>query len=88
MDILNKSNDGFQIAAQDLKLRGPGELLGIRQSGEFSFKIGDVYSDAAVLQEACAAVDELLQEDPGLNAHQMITAHFAARGNSVDFRSI
>lgn len=92
LDILNKSNDGFQIAAQDLKLRGPGELLGIRQSGEFSFQIGDVYSDAAVLQEACAAVDELLQEDPGLNAHQMLkrhfSTHFAARGNSVDFRSI
>ncbi len=90
LDILNKSNDGFRIAAQDLKLRGPGEFLGIRQSGEFSFQIGDVYADAAVLQEASAAADELLQADPGLvdSSHQALRAHFTAHGNSVDFRSI
>lgn len=90
LDILNKSNDGFQIAAQDLKLRGPGELFGIRQSGTFSFRIGDVYSDAAVLQAASAAVDELLQADPELleERHQPLRQHFSTIGNSVDFRSI
>ena len=64
LDILNHSNDGFQIAAQDLKLRGPGDLFGIRQSGDFSFRLGDVYTDANVLQGAAAAVDRLLAEDP------------------------
>ncbi len=58
LDILNHSNDGFYIAAQDLKLRGPGELLGVRQSGDLAFQIGDVYADATVLQEAAGAVDE------------------------------
>ena len=66
LDILNKSNDGFFIANEDLKLRGPGDLLGIRQSGIMEFKIGDVFSDAAVLTEAAEAVSSLLQEDAAL----------------------
>lgn len=90
LDILNHSNDGFQIAAQDLKLRGPGDLFGIRQSGDFSFRLGDVYTDANVLQGAAAAVDRLLAEDPGLSLpeHAELKRHFATVGNSVDFRSI
>ena len=90
LDILNHSNDGFQIAAQDLKLRGPGDLFGIRQSGDFSFRLGDVYTDANVLQGAAAAVDRLLAEDPGLSMpeHAGLKRHFAPAGNSVDFRSI
>lgn len=52
LDILNKSNDGFFIASEDLKLRGPGDLFGIRQSGELEFKLGDIYNDAAMLKAA------------------------------------
>ena len=52
LNILNKSNDGFFIAAEDLKMRGPGDLFGIRQSGELIFKIGDIYGDADMLKEA------------------------------------
>ena len=52
LEILNKSNDGFYIANEDLRLRGPGDLFGIRQSGELAFRIGDVFQDAAILQEA------------------------------------
>jgi ATP-dependent DNA helicase RecG len=90
LDILNKSNDGFYIASQDLKLRGPGELFGIRQSGDFSFQIGDVYTDAGVLQQASEAVEELMRLDPGLEReeHRRLKDHFSATGNSVDFRSI
>jgi ATP-dependent DNA helicase RecG len=90
LDILNKSNDGFYIASQDLKLRGPGELFGIRQSGDFSFQIGDVYTDAGILQQASAAVEELMRLDPGLEReeHRRLKDHFSATGNSVDFRSI
>ena len=49
LDILNHSNDGFYIAGEDLKLRGPGDLFGIRQSGIMDFKVADVFQDAEVL---------------------------------------
>jgi ATP-dependent DNA helicase RecG len=59
LEILNKSNDGFYIAGEDLKLRGPGDIFGIRQSGEMDFKLGDIYQDAAVLKSAADAVKQL-----------------------------
>ncbi|MDO4632316.1 MAG: ATP-dependent DNA helicase RecG [Eubacteriales bacterium] len=68
LDILNRSNDGFYIASEDLKLRGPGDLLGVRQSGDMEFRIADVFTDAAVLQEASEEVDLLLKTDPELTA--------------------
>lgn len=43
LSILNSSNDGFEIAAKDMELRGPGDLLGVRQSGMMDFKIADIY---------------------------------------------
>lgn len=52
LEILNKSNDGFEIANEDLKLRGAGELSGIRQSGEMGFRIADIYRDAGLLRLA------------------------------------
>ncbi len=61
LDILNHSNDGFKIASEDLKLRGPGDLFGIRQSGLMDFRLGDVYQDAAVLQMASDAADWLIK---------------------------
>lgn len=64
LDILNHSNDGFKIASEDLKLRGPGDLFGIRQSGLMDFKIGDIYQDAAILQMANEAADWILEEYP------------------------
>ena len=50
LEILNKSNDGFYIANKDLALRGPGDFFGIRQSGDMSFKLGDIYADATTLK--------------------------------------
>lgn len=72
LNILNQSNDGFKIASEDLKLRGPGDFFGIRQSGELQFALGDIYQDAAVLQQASEAVHKLLEDDPGLKeeAHE------------------
>lgn len=70
LDILNKSNDGFEIASADLKLRGPGDFFGIRQSGELQFALGDIYQDAAVLQYASEAVGSLLKEDPDLEKEE------------------
>ena len=66
LDILNKSNDGFKIAEEDLKQRGPGELFGLRQSGDINFALGDIYDDSDVLKEAAMAVDKLLREDSQL----------------------
>lgn len=59
LGILNKSNDGFFIASEDLRLRGPGDLFGIRQSGDMTFKIGDIYQDADCLKEANEAANRL-----------------------------
>ena len=66
LEILNKSNDGFYIASEDLKLRGPGDFFGIRQSGELAFALADVYQDSDVLKEASEMVDEVLEADPAL----------------------
>ena len=57
LEILNKSNDGFFIANEDLKLRGPGDFFGVRQSGDFEFKLGDVMNDADLLKDAAMAAD-------------------------------
>ena len=61
LDILKETNDGFKIASEDLRLRGPGDLFGIRQSGLMDFKLGDVYQDAGVLKAASEAADWLLK---------------------------
>ncbi|MBP5306322.1 MAG: ATP-dependent DNA helicase RecG [Lachnospiraceae bacterium] len=63
LNILNNSNDGFKIAEEDLRLRGPGDLFGIRQSGELSFNIGDIYNDASVLKEASDAASGITTND-------------------------
>lgn len=63
LKILNESNDGFYIAGEDLKLRGPGDLFGIRQSGLMEFKIGDIYNDAGILKNASEATGEILALD-------------------------
>lgn len=57
LEVLNKSNDGFFISSEDMRMRGPGDLFGIRQSGQFQFRLGDIYQDATILQTAqeCAA---------------------------------
>ena len=63
LEIMNRSNDGFFIAQEDLKLRGPGDVFGIRQSGELEFALADIYQDANILTAANAAVSELSQEE-------------------------
>ena len=63
LEILNHTNDGFQIASEDLKLRGPGDLFGLRQSGLMDFVLGDIYTDAGILKEASQAAERILSED-------------------------
>ena len=66
LDILNRSNDGFAIASEDLKLRGPGDIFGVRQSGDMEFKLADIFTDANVLKTVSEEVDRLLEADPEL----------------------
>lgn len=61
LNILNTSNDGFYIANEDLKLRGPGDFFGVRQSGDMLFQLGDIYNNANVLKMANEAIDYLEQ---------------------------
>ena len=57
LSVLASSNDGFFIAGEDLKMRGPGDMFGIRQSGDLAFRLGDIYTDAEILKEAVSAAD-------------------------------
>ena len=66
LDILNRSNDGFYIASEDLKLRGPGDIFGLRQSGDMEFKLADIFTDANILKKVSEEVNRLLDADPGL----------------------
>ncbi|MDO4322067.1 MAG: ATP-dependent DNA helicase RecG [Lachnospiraceae bacterium] len=78
LDILCKSNDGFEIANKDMQLRGPGDLFGVRQSGMLDFTLADIYTDAEILQQANEAAGEILKKDPQLQLpeHQKLKAHF------------
>ena len=64
LKVIYESNDGFAIAQADLNLRGPGEFLGVRQSGVPMLKIADLSRDAALLEAAKAMADQLLKEFP------------------------
>ena len=70
LEILNKTNDGFKIAEEDLKLRGPGDFFGVRQRGDFDFGIADIYTDAKVLKSASEAAGEVLDKDPELELEE------------------
>lgn len=63
LDIIGKSNDGFYIAEQDLKLRGPGDFFGIRQSGDMSFKLADIYTDADMLKKAKDCAEYIIENN-------------------------
>jgi len=64
LKIIYESNDGFAIAQQDLKLRGPGELIGARQSGVAMLRFADISADEDLLNDARQAADELLRDFP------------------------
>jgi ATP-dependent DNA helicase RecG len=64
--VLEKTSDGFEIAEADLRLRGPGDLLGTAQTGLPPLKLGDLFRDGAIMQEAAALAAEILAADPTL----------------------
>lgn len=91
LDVLNRSNDGFYIAEQDLKLRGPGDMFGVRQSGILNFRIADIYQDADMLKTAdkvCGQItaDEAWEER---EEYQEISALLTRSvRNNIDFPGI
>lgn len=64
LEILNNSNDGFYIASEDLKLRGPGDIFGLRQSGDLEFRLADIFTDANLLKTVSEEVNRMLEGDP------------------------
>ena len=83
LDVLNHSTDGFFIANEDLKLRGPGDLFGIRQSGDLDFGLGDIYQDSDVLMLAGELADQVLSGDVVLPEKE-----FGLFEKSIDYRTI
>jgi len=62
LEVLGKTNDGFKVADEDLRLRGPGDMFGFRQSGDMAFRIGDIYTDAEILKIAAKAADMIMAD--------------------------
>ena len=67
---MEKTNDGFVIADEDLKLRGPGEFFGSRQSGFFRYKIADMVNDGKIIRKARAEAFKLVEKDIGITDNQ------------------
>ncbi len=91
LKILNHSNDGFFIAQEDLRMRGPGDLFGIRQSGDMCFELADIYQDGKFLQEISQSADKVLCEDPELKTSKYSGLKAYLEQNAVkfiDFKSI
>lgn len=86
LGILRESNDGFRIAEEDLKLRGPGDFFGIRQSGDMQFTIGDIYKDANLLKAASGAAAAIIENDPDLenDANAGLRMYFDRTDNKGD----
>lgn len=70
LDIMRKSNDGFEIAQKDLELRGPGDFFGVRQSGMPEFKLANLLTDTKILESTQEAVKTLIEEDRTLSLPQ------------------
>ncbi|MBI3565675.1 MAG: ATP-dependent DNA helicase RecG, partial [Elusimicrobia bacterium] len=90
LETMAATGDGFRIGEEDLKLRGPGELLGTAQSGELTLQVADLFKDAGLLADARADADETLAADPKLLAPEhallkrRLLALYQARWNWID----
>ncbi len=91
LDIMNRSNDGFEIAREDLEQRGPGDLFGVRQSGELCFRVGDIYHDSDLVKEAAMDADRILASDPELSLpqHSVLKNKISTKSaNFIDFTTL
>jgi len=88
LKVLESSNDGFYIAEMDLKLRGPGELRGVRQSGYPELRLGDLTEDTDLIERARALAKEILETDPRLEAHPLLRRELQAQAERIGFREV
>ena len=91
METMVKTNNGFEIAETDLKLRGPGDLMGTQQSGLLDLQLADLTKDGVILQEAREAATAILHQDPDLSSepHQVIREYLASlRKTAVNWAKI
>jgi len=80
LETMVRTQDGFEIAEVDMQLRGPGDMMGTRQSGQLPFKLASLKGDGPLLAWTRHIVEQLLREDPQLDKkeHQSIRDHWAA----------
>ena len=85
LETMVRTNNGFEIADIDLKLRGPGDLMGTQQSGVLDLLIADLSKDAKILQESRAAAQRLLEQDPALASagNENIRRHIQSLGKNT-----
>jgi len=69
---MEKTNDGFRIADEDLILRGPGDYTGYQQSGFIKYKIADMVADGPIIRKARSLAKNIIDEDPLLDKHTLI----------------
>ncbi|RMG04773.1 MAG: ATP-dependent DNA helicase RecG, partial [Nitrospirae bacterium] len=74
LEVMVKYSDGFRIAEEDFKIRGPGELFGTRQSGLPDFRVADLFRDAPLLQRARSEAERLIEDDPLLSGYPLLRA--------------
>lgn len=88
--VIEESTDGFYIAEQDLRLRGPGELRGTRQSGMPDLRLGDLASDQAIIEQSRALAQAILEADPYLERpeHALLKRELQARAEAIGFREV
>ncbi|RKX58261.1 MAG: DNA helicase RecG, partial [Thermodesulfobacteriota bacterium] len=81
LQILCETNDGFKIAEEDLKMRGPGEFLGTKQSGYLEFKKADIVKDYEILLQAREEAFRLIEKDPELSNYPILKEELMYRWN-------
>ena len=72
LKLMTETNDGFRLAEEDMLLRGPGEFFGTRQHGLPEFRMARLPEDKELLEQARQAALDLLRDDPGLNAPELV----------------
>ena len=72
LEVLVRSNDGFEIAEMDLRFRGPGQVMGTRQSGLPDLALASLADDGSVLEEARDEAASILKEDPDLKSYEQM----------------
>ncbi len=90
LQVIEASTDGFYIAEQDLKLRGPGELRGLRQSGMPDLRLGDLASDQEIIEKSRALAQAILEADPYLDKpeHALLKRELQAQAEYIGFREV